>query len=224
MVRPNKHALAHAVDSWHLCQKQYQFFLRLYVFLFSFLFFFFDSPPPLTLIARLEQWAQLLSKVILSTTGKTIPRYDISATIHPFHFHRDLSVATLRLSSLSLCSPGERTVSSGSDAFRAFSFCLPFFRLPRDSSLYLLTVVVVSSSVSLFDSLLPSVDDDDDDEEGGWPRFQRNTNLSNYYVEKDHPVCSRLLCARQRFPLLSSNRPPSPSRRKRAATSKFPQG
>ena len=110
MVRPNKHALAHAVDSWHLCQKQYQFFLRLYVFLFFFLFFlsFFFFPlstTTLTLIARLEQWARLLSKVILSTTGKTIPRYDISATIHPFRFHR---VATLRLSSLSLSLQSRR--------------------------------------------------------------------------------------------------------------------
>ena len=85
-------------------------------------------------------------------------------------------------------------MSSGSDAFRAFSFCLPFFHLPRDASQFPLPL-----------NRLPSVEHDDDDEEGGWPRFQRNTNLSNYYVEKDHPVCSRLLCARQRFPPLLSS-------------------
>lgn len=156
MVRPNKHALAHAVDSWHLCQKQYQFFLRLYVFLF---FFFFSFTTTFTSIARAEQWARLLSKVILSTTGKTIPRYDISATIHPFHFHRDPSAATLPSPSFhyplsavperELCRVARMRFELFPSAYR-FSVC----RETLHSSL-LTVVVVVSSSVPLFDSLLP---------------------------------------------------------------------
>ena len=137
MVRPNKHALAHAVDSWHLCQKQYQFFLRLYVFLFFFLFFlsfFFFSTLHHYAYSDREAGtmgpAFIESYIIDNRKNDSQIRYigdDSSISFSPRS-----NVTTIL--SLSLCSPGERTVSSGSDAFRAFSFCLPFFHLPRDAS------------------------------------------------------------------------------------------
>lgn len=57
---------------------------------------------------------------------------DSSISFSPRSLGSNVTLAFVPLPSL--CSPGERTVSSGSDAFRAFSFCLPFFRLPRDAS------------------------------------------------------------------------------------------
>ena len=212
MVRPNKHALAHAVDSWHLCQKQYQFFLRLYVFLFFFFsffsFFFFST---LHHYAYSDREAGTMgpafieSYIIDNRENDSQIRYigdDSSISFSPrSNVTTILSLSLSAVPERELCRVARMRFELFPSAYR-FSIC----RETLHSSLYLLTVVVVVvfSSVSLFDSLLPSVEHDDDDEEGGWPRFQRNTNLSNYYVEKDHPVCSRLLCARQRFPPLLS--------------------